>query len=132
MQQNQQTLLFCVQRRDNVEKEVNKLRDHISELKVQISTITKGVPITKIEVRDERKDGRSSSVSNSHTARSRKSVKDDDRAKAIEEECSPERREKLVNLMEAERKKDSSPEGRKSPLRIMKSQQKSAREILMT
>lgn len=59
-------------------------------------------------------------------------MKDDDRAKAIEEECSPERREKLVNLMEAERKKDSSPDGRKSPLRIMKSQQKSAREILMT
>ena len=121
---------MCFKRRENVEKEVNKLRDQISELKVKISTITKGVPMTKIDVRDEKKEGRSSSVATSHTARSRKSVKDE--ARVLEEECSPERKEKLMNMMEAEKKKDQSPDGRRSPLRILKSQQKSAREILMT
>ena len=115
-----------------MEREVNKLRDKISELKVKISTITKGVPMTKIDVRDDKKEGRSSSVATSHTARSRKSVKEDARARALEEECSPERREKLMNMMEAEKKKDQSPDGRRSPLRILKSQQRSAREILMT
>ena len=115
-----------------MEREVNKLRDKISELKVKISTITKGVPMTKIDVRDDKKEGRSSSVATSHTARSRKSVKDDERARALEEECSPERREKLTNMMDAEKKKDQSPDGRRSPLRILKSQQRTAREILMT
>ena len=115
-----------------MEREVNKLRDVISDLKVQISTITKGVPITKIEVREERRDGRISSVSNPHTARSRKSEKDEGKSIAIEEEFNPERREKLLNMMEEAEKDKPIQDGRRSPLRILKSQQRSAREILMT
>ena len=37
--------------RKNVAQEVRYLRDKISVQKVQISTITKGVPMSKIEVR---------------------------------------------------------------------------------
>jgi len=49
-------------RREQVEREVRILREKISVLKIQISTITKGVPITKIEVReDKRSIARSSS-----------------------------------------------------------------------
>ena len=114
---------------------MNKLRDKISDLKVQISTITKGVPITKIEVREERRgDGRDgrSSVATSHTAKSRKSIKDDeDKISAIEDEFSSERREKLLEMMEAEKERINY-DGRSSPLRILQSQQKTAREILLT
>ena len=104
-------------------------------MKVQISTITKGVPITKIEVREERRgegrDGRSS-VATSHTAKSRKSIKDDeDKISAIEDEFSSERREKLLEMMEAEKERINY-DGRSSPLRILQSQQKTAREILLT
>lgn len=104
-------------------------------MKVQISTITKGVPITKIEVREERRgDGRDgrSSVATSHTAKSRKSIKDDeDKISAIEDEFSSERREKLLEMMEAEKERINY-DGRSSPLRILQSQQKTAREILLT
>jgi len=41
--------------RENVEQEVRYLRDKISQQKIQISTITKGVPMTKIEVREEKR-----------------------------------------------------------------------------
>lgn len=99
---------------------MNQLRDHISELKIKISTITKGVPITKIEVRESR---------STSTARSRKS--DKEKPNTLEDECSPERREKLRDMMETEIEKQV-PDGRRSPLRILKSQQRSAREILMT
>ena len=104
-------------------------------MKVQISTITKGVPITKIEVREERRgegrDGRSS-VATSHTAKSRKNIKDDeDKISAIEDEFSSERREKLLEMMEAEKERINY-DGRSSPLRILQSQQKTAREILLT
>ena len=82
--------------------------------------------MTKIEVRE--RDGRTSVA----TARSRRSEKSDSsKPSAIEEECSPERREKLMNMMESERDKQV-PDGRRSPLRILKSQQRTAREILMT
>ena len=104
-------------------------------MKVQISTITKGVPITKIEVREERRgDGRDgrSSVATSHTAKSRKSIKDDeDKISAIEDEFSSERREKLLEMMEAEKERINY-NGRSSQLRILQSQQKTAREILLT
>ena len=112
---------------------MNKLRDQISDLKVQISTITKGVPITKIEVREERREGRDgrTSVATSHTAKSRKSIKEDeDKISAIEDEFSSERREKLLNMMEAEKDRISQ-DGRSSPLKILQSQQKTAREILL-
>ena len=36
--------------RKEVEREVRKLREKISDLKVQITSITKGVPISQIEV----------------------------------------------------------------------------------
>ena len=53
---------MLLQRREQVEREVRILREKISVLKIQISTITKGVPITKIEVReDKRSIARSSS-----------------------------------------------------------------------
>ena len=45
-----------------MEREVRILREKISVLKIQISTITKGVPMSKIEVReDKRSVGRASS-----------------------------------------------------------------------
>ena len=45
-----------------MEKETRILREKISVLKIQISTITKGVPMSKIEVReDKRSVGRASS-----------------------------------------------------------------------
>ena len=113
---------------------MNKLRDKISDLKVQISTITKGVPITKIEVREERRDGRDgrTSVATSHTARSRRSVREEEeRLSPMEDDFSSERREKLVSLMEAEKERQGG-DGRSSPLRILQSQQKTAREILLT
>ena len=54
--------LFCFQRREQVEREVPLLREKISVLKIQISTITKGVPMSKIDVREEKRSvGRSSS-----------------------------------------------------------------------
>ena len=54
--------MIMLQRREQVEREVRILREKISVLKIQISTITKGVPITKIEVReDKRSIARSSS-----------------------------------------------------------------------
>lgn len=40
-----------------VEREVRQLRDKISDLKIQISTITKGIPMSKIELRDDKKPG---------------------------------------------------------------------------
>ena len=48
-------------RRDQVEREVRILREKISVLKIQVSTITKGVPMSKIEVREEKRSMRSSS-----------------------------------------------------------------------
>merc|ERR1740123_1229521 len=49
-------------RRETVEREVRVLREKISVLKIQISTITKGVPMSKIEVReDKRSMGRAGS-----------------------------------------------------------------------
>ena len=44
-----------LQKRSQVEAEVKYLRDAISQLKVSISTITKGVSMSKIEVRAKRK-----------------------------------------------------------------------------
>merc|ERR1712098_973082 len=44
-------------RRETVEQEVRALRDRISEQKVQISTITKGVPMSKIELKDDKRTG---------------------------------------------------------------------------
>merc|ERR1719361_519371 len=41
--------------RENVEQEVRYLRDKISQHKIHISTITKGVPMSKIEVREEKR-----------------------------------------------------------------------------
>jgi len=41
--------------RENVEQEVRYLRDTISNHKIHISTITKGVPMSKIEVREEKR-----------------------------------------------------------------------------
>ena len=43
------------QRREQVEKETRILREKISVLKIHISTITKGVPISKIEVREDKR-----------------------------------------------------------------------------
>ena len=43
------------QRRDTIEREVRYLRDKISLFKIQISTITKGVPMSKIEVREDKR-----------------------------------------------------------------------------
>ena len=43
------------QRRDTVEREVRFLRDRISHFTIQISTITKGVPMSKIEVREDKR-----------------------------------------------------------------------------
>lgn len=43
------------QRREQVEREVRILREKISVLKIQISTITKGVPMSKIEVREDKR-----------------------------------------------------------------------------
>lgn len=34
---------------------MRKLREKISDLKIQISTITKGIPMSKIELRDDKK-----------------------------------------------------------------------------
>jgi len=42
-------------RRDTIEREVRYLRDKISLFKIQISTITKGVPMSKIEVREDKR-----------------------------------------------------------------------------
>lgn len=42
-------------RRETVEREVRVLREKISVLKIHISTITKGVPMSKIEVREEKR-----------------------------------------------------------------------------
>ena len=44
-----------LQRREQVEREVRILREKISVLKIQISTITKGVPMSKIEVREDKR-----------------------------------------------------------------------------
>ena len=124
--------LINVQRREHIEREVNRLREHISDLKIQISTITKGVPMSKIDVREDGwRDGRSSSVSTTHTARSRRSDKDS-RSSAIEQEFSPERRKKLMTMMEEAEKDIPVQDGRRSPLRILKSQEQTARQILMT
>ena len=38
-----------------MENEVRRLREKISDLKIQISTITKGIPMSKIELRDDKK-----------------------------------------------------------------------------
>ena len=38
-----------------MEKETRILREKISVLKIHISTITKGVPISKIEVREDKR-----------------------------------------------------------------------------
>ena len=46
---------FPLQRREQVEKETRILREKISVLKIHISTITKGVPISKIEVREDKR-----------------------------------------------------------------------------
>ena len=50
-----------LQRREQVEKETRILREKISILKIHISTITKGVPISKIEVREDKRSGLRSS-----------------------------------------------------------------------
>ena len=47
-----ETLNFFFQRRHKREAEVKKLRDKISDLRIEISTITKGIPISKIELQD--------------------------------------------------------------------------------
>ena len=44
------TVFLLLQKRCQVEAEVRYLRDAISQLKVSISTITKGVSMSKIEV----------------------------------------------------------------------------------
>ena len=44
--------LIVIQKRCQTMEEVKKLRKEISELKVKISTITKGVPFSKIDVSD--------------------------------------------------------------------------------
>jgi hypothetical protein len=49
------TKSFCLQTRERVEVEVRRLREKISDLKIQISTITKGIPMSKIELRDDKK-----------------------------------------------------------------------------
>jgi hypothetical protein len=49
------TTFFCLQTRERVEVEVRRLREKISDLKIQISTITKGIPMSKIELRDDKK-----------------------------------------------------------------------------
>ena len=43
--------LIYFQRRDKREREVRRLRQLISEKKTTITTVTKGIPMTKIEVR---------------------------------------------------------------------------------
>ena len=43
--------LIIFQRRDKREREVRRLRQLISEKKTTITTVTKGIPMTKIEVR---------------------------------------------------------------------------------
>ena len=48
-------MLVSFQRREQVEREVRILREKISVLKIQISTITKGVPMSKIEVREDKR-----------------------------------------------------------------------------
>ena len=52
---------LVLKRRDQVEREVRILREKISVLKIQVSTVTKGVPMSKIEVREEKRSMRSSS-----------------------------------------------------------------------
>ena len=48
-------LHFCFpeQKRSKREKQVRKLRDEISEKKTLITTVTKGIPFAKIEVRPQ-------------------------------------------------------------------------------
>ena len=88
--------------------------------------------MSKIDVREDGwRDGRSSSVSTTHTARSRRSDKDS-RSSAIEQEFSPERRKKLMTMMEEAEKDIPVQDGRRSPLRLLKSQEQTARQILMT
>ncbi len=45
--------MFFPKTRERVENEVRRLREKISDLKIQISTITKGIPMSKIELRDD-------------------------------------------------------------------------------
>lgn len=47
--------MHIFQTRERVETEVRRLREKISDLKIQISTITKGIPMSKIELRDDKK-----------------------------------------------------------------------------
>ena len=47
---SQKYMSYFLQKRSQVEAEVKYLRDAISQLKVSISTITKGVSMSKIEV----------------------------------------------------------------------------------
>ena len=85
--------------------------------------------MSKIEVREERLGAAPSA----HTARSEgreKRRKNEEKTPSVmEEESSPERREKILSMMEA--RPDQSPERSASPLRILRSQQRNAREILL-
>ena len=118
-----------LQRRENIEKEVHGLRDQISELKVNISTITKGVPMSKIEVREERLGAAPSGPTTRLEGREKRRKNEQKSPSMMEEESSPERREKVLSLMES--RTELSPERSVSPLRILQSQQQTAREILL-
>ena len=81
--------------------------------------------MSKIEVREERLGATPSS----HTARSEgreKRKKNEEKSPSMMEE---ERREKVLSMMEA--RLDQSPERSASPLRILRSQQRNAQEILL-
>ena len=101
----------------NVKKEVHCLRNQISELKVNISTTTKGFAMSKFEVRENRLGDTPSF----HTKQNEEKSES-----MMEEESFPERREKVLTVME-----DQSPEESTSPLRILSAQQRKAQEILL-
>ena len=106
-----------LQRRVNVEKEVHGLRNQISKLKVTISTTTKGFAMSKFEVREDRLGDTASS----HTKQNENKSES-----LMEEESFPERREKVLGMME-----DQFPEQSASPHRILSAQQRNAQEILL-
>ena len=80
-----------LQRRVNVEKEVHALRNQISKLKITISTTTKGFAMSKFEVREDHLGDTASS----HTKNNEEKYQS-----KMEEESFPERRVKVVNMME--------------------------------
>ena len=113
---------MLLQRREQVEREVRILREKISVLKIQISTITKGVPITKIEVReDKRSIARSSSPDEKFRSSSVPTSGDSFWMENVD---------KTKNISGKPPERSYSPTMRHTAHGILKSQQSLASEIL--